>query len=444
MKRSKVLIVSYVFPPMAAVGVFRVIKMCKFLPQFGWEPSVLTVKEGFNYAYDHASLERLDKDLKIYRSKYFSPFEWRDQKQMAGAKSEMAPSGRAQIVTIAEPSLSVRVKRFIRNMLSLPDSQSFWVVWGVLKGLKAVRENQIEVILSTSPPATSHLVAYLISLFSGRPLVLDFRDLWTQNEGYESRNLPILFKKIDRFIEKKALTRAKAVVAATDGFCNLLKENNPDLDPEKFYPVTNGIDPDDFKQVVFPTEKNQKFYILHMGSLYGHRNPEFFFKVLSEWHKRRPELIDQVNCDFIGNTPGYENALKGTSIEPLVTFRGHIPQQEILALLWQADLLLLILGFNKNAAKVMPAKLFEYICTGRPILGFVPEGMAAEKIRQYQRGLPVTAEDIDSAVAFLDEQFDHWQKRPGPMDSTFDLPDEFDRKKQIGKLAGALDQIRVS
>lgn len=441
-KSSKVLIVSYVFPPMAAVGVFRVIKMCKFLPHFNWQPSVLTVKEGFNYAYDHAALERLDKDLKIYRSGYFSPFEWRDQKQHQQAKPNAPSVPPNRSTTSAGPSLATRLKRFIRNMLSLPDGQSFWVFPGLFKGLEAVRKEKIDVILSTSPPATSHMVAYFVSLISGRPLVLDFRDLWTQNEGYESRNLPALYKRIDRFWEKRALGRAKAVIAATDGFCNLLKENNPKLDPGKFYPVTNGIDPEDFNHVVFPTGKNEKFYILHMGSLYGHRNPEFFFKVLDAWYKKRPEIIDRINCEFIGNTPGYETALKNRPIEPLVNFRGHIPQQEILPLLWQADLLLLILGFNDQAKKVMPAKLFEYICTGRAILAFVPDGMAAEKIRQYQRGLPLTGEDIEQAVNYLDEQFLKWENRPGPPESFFDLPEEFDRKKQIGKLAEALNQIR--
>ena len=441
-RTPKLLIVSYVFPPMAAVGVFRVIKMCKFLPQFSWEPSVLTVKEGFNYAYDHASLEQLDPQLKIFRSYYFSPFEWRDQKQATtSARTPPAQPKPAQPGMPAKPSLGGRIKRYLRTMLSLPDGQSFWIPWAVWKGLSAVRKEKINLVLSTSPPATSHIVAFWISVLSGRPLVLDFRDLWTQNEGYESRNLPPLFKKIDRFWEKRALRRASAIIAATEGFCNQIKENNPELDPKKFHPVTNGIDPDDFAEVRYPTEKNDKFYILHMGSLYGHRNPEFFFKVLTEWQKQRPEITEQVNCEFIGNTPGYENALKGQPIEPMVNFRGHIPQKQILQLLWQADLLLLILGFNAQAKKVMPAKLFEYICTGRPILAFVPDGLAAEKIRQYERGLPVTGEDITSAVNYLNQQFDSWKNREGAPESSFALPAEFDRKKQIEKMAEAFNLV---
>ncbi len=432
---------------MAAVGGFRVIKACKFLPEFGWQPVVLTVKEGFNYAYDYSMLEKLPPDLKVIRTRYFSPLMWWDERsQPVVPKGEttgaVKPTADGQSEKPGHAlSLSGRAKQYARNLISIPDSHNFWVPFGTAAGLRAIHREKIDAIMTTSPPASTHLIGWKLSWLTGRPLLVDYRDLWTQNEGYHLRNFSPGLRKIDRWFEKRVLKRASAIVTATDQFSDLVRQNNGYKKPESVATITNGIDPDDFKDVKFPERKNEKFTLLHLGSLYGNRNPDFFFRALREWLSRRPEAADKTSVLFYGNTPGYETMLKGGPLERVVEFRGHVPQHEILPMLWRADMLLLILGFHPGGAGVMPAKLFEYVCTGRPILAFVPEGVAAKVIREHRRGTPVTGEDVELTAAILDTEFSAWKERSGPPPSSFQVPEAFDRRIQNRKLAQILDSI---
>ncbi len=440
---KKVLIISYVFPPMAAVGGFRVVKACKFLPQFGWQPVVLTVRDGFNYAYDEESLKQLDPSLPIYRSKYFSPIQWWDSKTQPAESSSTNNSSSNQSTKSVQTSesLSAKIKKQIKTMISIPDIHNFWIPFAVFEGLKAVKNEKIDIILSTSPPATVHIIGTILSYLTGKPFVIDYRDLWTQNESYHNRNLPWLYKKIDRFYEKRAIKRASAIVSATTGFSDSLFANNSYKKQEQFWAVTNGVDADDFLDIEFPTSKNEKFTILHLGSLYGNRNPKFFFEVMQEWVSQNREVKENCKVLFIGNTPGYEKSLIATEIESVVQFEKHIPQKQILPKLWASDLLLLILGFDKGGKNVMPAKLYEYICTKRPILAFLPEGMAADAIEKYNRGLAVTSENKAQAIEFLESQYQNWKEQSGERNSQFDLPAEYDRKEQNKKLAEILNNI---
>ena len=293
---KKVLIISYVFPPMAAVGGFRVVKACKFLPHFDWQPVVLTVKDGFNYAYDEESLKQLDPSLPIYRSKYFSPIQWWDSKTQPVENSPVASSSAQNKEQVqVEDSISSRLKKYIKTMISIPDIHNFWIPFAVKEGLKAIREEKVDIILSTSPPATVHIIGTILSYLTGKPFVIDYRDLWTQNESYHNRKLPWLYKKIDRFYEKRAIKRASAIVSATTGFSDAMYEHNSYKKQEQFQAVTNGVDADDFTNIQFPANKNEKFTILHLGSLYGNRNPNFFFEVTDS-------TSQVLNVDF-KNTP---------------------------------------------------------------------------------------------------------------------------------------------
>lgn len=442
-RRRKVLIVSYVFPPMAAVGIYRVLKFCKYLPQFGWDPVVLTVRKGANFSYDHSQLAKLDPAMPVYRSGNFEPLIWWNEFSQRRAEGTSSPAlaTTAGPAPAAKPSWFARFKRGLRHLISTPDANVYWVPFGVMTGLKAIRRERVDAILSSSPPASAHLLAWLLAKLSGKPLVVDFRDLWTQNESYELSDRPPLVRKLDRSLERRVLKRAAAVVNATEPFAEMTRANNPDLSADRVYAITNGLDPDDFVNITYPTTKNPKFTILHLGSLYGHRNPSFFFEAVTELLRRRPEIGAQLEIQFVGNVPGFDKVVDGTPLEAVTNFVGHVPQDKALSKLWEADVLLLILGFSSSTGATIPAKLFEYIATGRPMLSFVPEGEAARLIAKYRAGIAVTSPDLEKTVGYLAQEFDAWRARPGAPESRFSLPAEFDRRAQAGALAAILSEI---
>jgi glycosyltransferase involved in cell wall biosynthesis len=443
-QRRKVLIVSYVFPPMAAVGIYRILKFCKYLPQFGWDPVVLTVRKGANFSYDHSQLDKLDPSMPVYRSGNFEPLIWWNKRSQRRTVDRPVPAPTAKSApspASAKSSWVARFKRGLRHLISTPDANIYWVPFGLITGLRAIRRERIDAILSSSPPASAHILAWLLSKLSGKPMVVDFRDLWTQNESYELSDRPPLVRKLDRSLERRVLRRAAAIVNATEPFAEMTRANNPSVTAETVHAITNGLDPDDFVNIVYPTTKNSKFTILHLGSLYGHRNPAFFFEAVTELLRRRPETGESLEIQFVGNVPGFDKVVVGTPLEKVTNFVGHVPQDKALNKLWEADLLLLILGFSKSTGATIPAKLFEYIATGRPMLSFVPEGEAARLITKYQAGIAVTSPDIEKTVGYLLREFDAWQARTMAPESRFSLPAEFDRKAQAATLAGILTDI---
>ena len=441
---KNVLMISYVFPPMAAVGGYRTIKYCKFLPQFGWQPVVLTVKSGYNVAYDQSLLNQIDSSVSVYRSNNFEPLTWwefRSQTATQGSEEVLRQAHRNADSTSGRSSAFARPKSYLRKMLSVPDRNSFWIPSGVWTGLKAVRSEKIQVIHSSSPPASAHLVGYWLSLLTGRPLVVDFRDLWTQNEGYQLRRLPPLLRKLDRFLEKRVVDHARAIITTTETFARQLRENNPNKDPDSVCTITNGIDPDDLTRIRLPEKKNERFTILHLGSLYGHRDPAFFFNVMVEWAKARPEVLQSVRVDFIGNAPGYEEIIAQSPLDKVISLTAHIPHNRVLAKLWEADLLLLILGFSSSGSGVLPAKVFEYVCTERPILALAPTGEAQAVVDKHKGSLTVTGPDVGRTMGFLNEQFDLWLRSDDSRNSRVNIPSQFDRRTLAGKLTEVLNTV---
>jgi glycosyltransferase involved in cell wall biosynthesis len=438
---KRVLLISYVFPPMAAVGGYRTIKYCKFLPEFGWRPTVLTVRSGYNVAYDPSLLQQIDRAVTVYRSGNWEPLDWWDKHSQA---KPSPPSGSVAMPSSspAAPSLAARTKSYIRRWLSLPDSNNFWIPFGVITGLKAVRREQIDIIYSTSPPASAHVVGYLLSLLTGKPLVIDFRDLWTQNESYDMKGLSPFQRRLDRWLERRVINRARGVITTTRSFSTLTQANNPNKDAGRVHTITNGIDADDFRHVTMPETKNDRFTVLHLGSLYGHRNPAFFFEAAAEWAKRRPEIVGRVQIDFIGNAPGFEAMVQREPLKNLVNMLTHIPHDKVLDRLWQADILLLILGFDPGGRGVLPAKLFEYLCTARPILAIVPRGGEAQAVLEdYANGLTVNGPDLEATVSYLDLHYDRWQASGPHRDSKISIPPQYDRRLQAQRLAAVLDSV---
>ncbi len=294
-------------------------------------------------------------------------------------------------------------------------------------------------MVTTSPPPSTHLVGTWLSVLAGIPHVVDFRDLWTQGPRYHLIPRLPLARAFDRGLEKWVLSRSRWIVGATETFMRQLRTRNPGLDPQRMTAILNGLDPDDFRDVPFPDRRNDRFTILHLGSLYGLRDPAFFFEALERFLSEHPEAGPQMVVRFIGNVSQHQDKVRGTPLEKVVEFCGHRPHHTVLSELWAADMLLLILGFGASESGTIPAKLFEYLATGRPLLAFTPEGEASAMIDKVGDGTVITAPDHDAACRALAHGFREWQERQGPLESSLNIPEEFDRRRQAGQLAAALD-----
>ena len=441
----KVLIISYAFPPMGVVGAYRPAKFCKFLPEFGWHPTVLTVNVEHYDNFEHSLLNELHQSIRIYRSKSLDPLLWFDQRANPERKKRKSNRELPKAVDLSRAIRSgflSKVKQIFRSMLSIPDGHNFWIPFAIYTGLRAIKEQGIDVLFSTSPPASGHMVGYVLSLLTGLPLITDFRDLWILNPSYGMKGYSGVACSIDRFLERRVILRSNGIITTCGENTESMRLHNSFKSRNKFHTIMNGLDADDFKDLKFPARKTRQFTMLHLGNLYGFYNPDFFFEAVSKWFQRRPEVTKDIIIHFIGNTGEYRDRAWHSMLRHILIFTKRIPHLEATKKLMEADLLLIIIGFEKDFSGVIPQKLFEYVVTGLPILGFVPHGEAERIIEKYQRGLAVTRPDIENTCNFLDTEYNNWKASTTKRQSEFFLPPEFDRRRHAEKLAQIISKAQ--
>ena len=443
---KKALIISLAFPPIPNVGVFRITKFCKYLPQAGWQPSVLTQKaREFYEGTDWTPMEEISKDIRIIRTPNLQPFYWWDHRSAKNNKEYSVSSARAAHAVISS-SISIKkslksIIQIFRKMITVPDERMASIPQAFLPALKHIRKEKIDVIFSSSPSPTNHILGYLLSFFTGLPHVPDFRDLWTLNEVYSKRGLPQFLKKYDQFWEKMILNHSRRTIVVNRTLKRQLLEAYPEICKNKIDYIYNGFDEDDFKKIKYSEAKNDCFTIIYAGSVYGHRSPEFFFEALLNWVNNNDILHKKVRVIFYGSADTeYDKMIKELGLEKIVSFHPRVTKNEIMQILFNADLSLLIHGFSKLTASSTSTKLFEYMATGKPILAMMPESEASEILKKHTQSCVVSSPDIGKVVRFLDEQYKQWEKKK-PASRFGYIPPEFSRKGQAEKLGAIFDKV---
>ena len=326
--------------------------------------------------------------------------------------------------------------------MTVPDTRLAWIPQALIPGLCSIYRNNIDVIYSSSPPPTNHILAHLLSLLSGRPHVIEYRDLWTLTGAYYRRELPDYLKKYDTFWEKRVIDHSSAIVVVTNTFKDKLIAGFPNINPEKVTVIYNGVDPADFEDTNIHFHKNKRFTVSYFGNLYGFRNPSLFFEACANWIKSNPSLLDTVEINFWGSgSSSYLREISKYGLECIVSYKSRIPQKEIFPKMLRSDLLLLIQGIDKRVADSIPTKLFEYMVTSKPILAFFPKGEAADIIKQRSENLVVSCHEVGIITEFLQKQYQTWLDSEQEYVCKVDIPIEFNRRRQAQQLGFYLDKF---
>ena len=435
---KKLLIVTYVFPPFAAVGVYRILKFCKYLPDFGVNPVILSPRRPNTMARDEGLMAQVPHYVPVHHTPTFEPFRWKPEAKAAAEAGSGQPLP-LDVRAPMKPTVMSRLKQTIRQNLSIPDTSYFWRWTGLWTGIQTVKDEKVDLVLSSSPPHSTHLLAAHIASRTRKPLIVDFRDLWTQNTSYSERKLPPALQSRDRRYEELVLRQAAGITVNTDTFKAQLLANNGFLHDGRIDVVTNGVDPDDFKEFVASGTGESRFTLLYTGSLYGgHRNPEFFFTAFREWLNRRPEVAGQVRLLFIGNwAPEHAGLIDRHGLGEVIVKRDWMPQREALKETFAADVLLLFQGFDPALAAAIPRKLYEYMITNKPIMAFAPPGEIPDLITRYDCGTSFSSPESGPIIAYLDEAFNAWKHRRETgqtVHSLRSMPD-LETRQQVRKLA---------
>lgn len=403
----RVLLVSYFFPPLGGGGVPRALKLAKYLPAFGWEPHVLTVRDGFWSAWDPTPLSELPPEVRIHRTRLFMP-------GLAARRvlSRLSPGGASEAAGAGDPGhreggqVPSRAREWIREALYVPDEFNGWIPFAVRAGRRIAREQGIEAVISTSPPHTAHLVGAAISRSASLPWVADFRDAWTRDPNF--RFAAGGRGRVERWLERRVLRAATRIVTVSDPIREDFLADHPALDPRTVSVIPNGFDPDDFRGAALPPEMEAtlapdptRLRIVYTGSLLGNRSPSAFFEALAVCARAGAPGVEAIFAGTDQDAIRAEAARAGVSDR--VRTVGYLPQREACALLRAADAALLLVGDLAGSAGVVSGKAYQYVGSGRPILALAPEGTAADLVRKTGAGIVLAPRDVGGAASTLAE-----------------------------------------
>jgi len=362
-----------------------------------------------------------DKAKKVYRTNSFDPMSLLS-KVTTGAE------GLEKKIYFKTPEF---IKRIIRSAY-LIDDKIGWYPFAFKQASKLCRTKKYDLVMATMAPYSAGVIAANISKKFRIPLVVDFRDYWTQNSFLTFPTA--LHKKIAERWEKKLLENSLLYLTTSRIMGqDLASKYNPELIDKNFV-MYNGWDKDDFKNT--ETAKTNKKYISYLGTLYGHRTPRYFIKVLMSLLEKG-EIPENIIFRFVGNF--YEKELSLLRQPELSSYIEILPQVEhdkAVELMMESRALL-IFNPTEMGAGIVPGKVFECLKTGKEIFSMIaPEGEVASILREQGHDLICEMENVADVEKNLLELFKRIDSNSSP---EFASPDEFSRENQTKKFLDKLE-----
>ena len=417
MTQRHALFVAFHVPPEASSsGVLRTLKYIRYLDELGWRVTVISPAPDAYEVTDPALEGQLPSSCRVERTPYLN------------TKRDLSLFGRY-------PAL-----------LAVPDRWVGWLPWGVAAGRKISKADPFDLVYSTSPQATAHLIGSRIAQTSRRPWVTDFRDPWFEEPPEPGAPSGTVFRAIDRWLERGVIERCAHVVTSTTQLRDLLRQRYPQLPADKVTAILNGYDEADFVGLPPPvTGNSDRFVIVHAGSLNPEfRDPQPLLRALRIAADRGTIDIARLQLRFLGGGAFGESkrmheTLAASGVGSVVEFVGRVAYDEALREFGRADMLLLLQA-SEDTINLVPAKLYEYLRAQRPVLALVRPGAAAEVLATTGGGWAVDPRDTEGLTNAIGYAYEAW--RTGSLQArTADLAAlrQFDRKVLTSQLAAVFE-----
>ncbi len=437
MRMKKVLIVAYYFPPSGGPGVQRVLKHIKYLPEFGWQPVVLTVSNGQYPAIDESLLEQVPESTIIYKSRILEPYDL--YRKFTGKKKGTAIDVNTIKKEGQKVSLTEKIAEFIRATFFIPDARIGWLFTAKDAVAQILKEHKIDAVYSSSPPYTCSLIANHVKKTTNTPWVAGFRDPWT---GFiSSPNRWFIPKMIDRKMEFNTFNNADAVECAWQGIIKDAMGKYPRLDESKFFHVPNGFDSSDFPEV--EEIENDKFTVTYTGSMYGRRNPASFFEAIEKLIAQNLVDPQKLHLRFVGRFGNeVEEMFAKASFSSQIEKVSYVPHHESIKYLMQSDALLLVVDESKESEEIVPGKVYEYVGCKRPIIAIAPPQSAiADLMRETNSGRIAHQSEIDKTCDIILEYYRNWQSGGKNYAPNTEIIRKYERREAAKTLAELLNKF---
>jgi glycosyltransferase involved in cell wall biosynthesis len=416
----KVLVIAYYFPPMGLSGVQRTLKFVKYLPEFGWQPTVLTVTPTGYFAQDYSLLEEIHPhNVAVERAGSLDPNRFFRKKGVVKMPSERW----RKILTM------------ISDTFFIPDNKIGWKKKAVKAASKLFEEQNFDVIFATAPPFTDLLIGAELAKKFHKPLVVDYRDPWLD---YPTKYYPTPLHRWKNYrLEKEVLRTAARILTTNRRVKELILKRHKFLDYHDVTILPQGYDPADFQQEKLPAPPKKRMRITHAGVFYGDRTPAHFLAALKKVYADHPEMKGRIEATFIGNFQDeYVALVQQMGLEESVTITGYMDHKPCVRHIMSADVLWLMLNNDRQS----PGKFYEYLGARKPVLACVPDGFIRQALKEAEGGVIVDPADVDGIAAAIAEYYLQFTSNtlPRPKEEVVAKYDRVQLTNELSKILGFL------
>lgn len=390
---KRLLIITYYWPPTGGSGVQRWVKFSKYLPQYGWQPVIYTPENPERLAYDESLLGDVPECAEIIRTRIVEPYGiYRRLVGKKGGQTEVNP------VSGGRKSLMQRLSLWVRGNFFIPDPRVSWVRPSVRFLKRYLREHPVDAVVTTGPPQSMHLIGLGLKKALGVRWLADFRDPWTEIFYYKHLGLGKFADSRHHRLERQVLDSADTVIAVTP----YVRDDFRRRTATPVALITNGFDEDDFAGRT-PARHEDRFTIVHTGLFAADGNPLNLWDALAGKCAEDPAFAARLQIRLAGKTDAeIVEAIRSRGLGDKLVDLGYLPHDEVVAEQLGADVLILPLRREPEYAKVLPGKIFEYLASGRPVLGIGQEdGAAAEVLRDSGAGEMFGWDRRDGLIEFI-------------------------------------------
>jgi len=363
MKRA--LIVTYYWPPAGGPGVQRWLKFVSYLREFGVEPVVYIPDNAEYPLVDKSLLEEVPSGIKVLSKPIFEPYRFAE----FFSKKDSKNISSGIIAREQEQSLLQKMMLYIRGNYFIPDARKFWIKPSVKYLTSVLKEEHFDVLITTGPPHSLHLIGLELQKKLSIKWVADFRDPWTEIGYHKKLKLSSSSKRKHVNLEVKVLQSANHIITTSHTTKNeFAKKTKIPISV-----ITNGFDVK-YQEPVHSTS----FEISHIGSLLSGRSPENLWKAIAELITEYKDFRDSLHIRLAGKlSVEVQETLENLQLQAFVIFEGYVSHAAAIAMQNKAAVLLLLEIDSVETRGIIPGKIFEYFAARKPILAIGPKNWEA-------------------------------------------------------------------
>jgi hypothetical protein len=422
---KKALIITYYWPPAGGSGVQRWLKFVKYFREFGIEPIVYTVKNP-TYPIEDKLLENdISKGIEILKQPIWEPINLfsivgKKEKESAGFLNP-------------KPSFFGKLLQYVRANYFIPDARKFWVKPSINYLINYLKKNKVDVVISTGPPHSTHLIGLGLKEQLNVKWIADFRDPWTEIDYFHQ--LPLTKKAIKKhhYLEKKVLQNADSVLVVG----KTMKENYNKFN-KKVKVITNGFDSDFINE---RSKLDSKFTLTHIGLMNADRNPSMLWQVLADILYDNKEFSTDFELKLIGRVDALvKNDILKYKLSKSVQIIDYVSHNKVIEFQNKSQVLLLIVNDVPSAKGIITGKIFEYLMAKRPILAIAPtKGDLSEIIRKTNSGDVIDFNDAKNLKSTILDLYSKFKQGKSTIDSK--NIEQFHRRELTKQVSEIINKI---